>query len=95
MIIIESVYSKMIEVIIKHTKVPKDSHFKQEITKYTLFECNAFTIQNKPQTYLIPLKTTTNRNFFINKTMPATPNMSISFIQQMSLNIFNDGFEIT
>ena len=56
MIIFESVYSKIIETINTLIKSPKESHFKQEITKYTLFEFNALTTQNKPQTYLIPLK---------------------------------------
>ena len=76
-------------------KSPKESHFKQEITKYTLFEFNALTTQNKPQTYLIPLKITTIRNFFINNMTPAIAKMSISFIQLMSLNTFKVGFEIT
>ena len=83
------------EKLTTHIKRPKESHFKQLITKYTHFECNAFMIQNKPQTYLIPLKTTTIRHFFINKTMPAIANMSINFIHRIKLNKFNVGFEIT
>lgn len=91
----ESVYSKTIETINILIKSPKESHFKQEITKYTLFEFNALTTQNKPQTYLIPLKITTIRNFFINNMTPAIAKMSISFIQLMSFNTFKVGFEIT
>ena len=66
-----------------------------ECVEYSLFEFNALTTQNKPQTYLIPLKITTIRNFFINNMTPAIAKMSISFIQLMSLNTFKVGFEIT
>ena len=82
-------------VIPTHEKAPKDKHFKQFITKYTLIELSPFTSQNKHQIYLNAITNAIFLYLLIKIINPKKPRMSIIFIHPKNLCTLKDGFEIT
>lgn len=76
-------------------KAPKESHFKQLITKYTLIEFSPFITQNKHHTYLNSIKKTIFLYLLMKHINPKNPKMSIGVIQFRIICTVNDELEIT
>ena len=88
-------YNQKNNIIPTLKKAPKESHFKQLITKYTLIEFSPFISQNKHHTYLNSIKKTIFLYLLMKHINPKNPKMSIGVIQFRIICIVNDGLEIT